>query len=347
MNKYTLLLLIFFSFFLSYNYLWNYFNYHSFFIKEKELISDINSFSLGDVEDLTWLSIFSTPDLDLLDDIVYEIDTAKHRVYLEVYILTEKKIQKALKRAYDRWLDVRVILEKNVYLAPSLNNKSYNNLKDYWINVIWSNSDNYLLNHSKMFIIDNLWIIGTWNMSYSTFKYNREFFVFIKNDKLLLNLLDIFINDFNWFKKNIIFDELILSPFSSRLKLESLINSANNSIKIYSQNFSDTNIIDILKNKSEWWVGIDVIMPSIEKIKSNLDTYNDLKKSWINVFSLQKPYIHAKIILVDNKYLYIWSINFSKPSIDSNREIWLIIINKTIIEKILSIFDADKLSINY
>jgi phosphatidylserine/phosphatidylglycerophosphate/cardiolipin synthase-like enzyme len=32
--------------------------------------------------------------------------------------------------------------------------------------------------------------------------------------------------------------------------------------------------------------------------------------------------MHSKAVLVDNKYLFIWSTNFSKPSLDQNREMW-------------------------
>jgi phosphatidylserine/phosphatidylglycerophosphate/cardiolipin synthase-like enzyme len=36
---------------------------------------------------------------------------------------------------------------------------------------------------------------------------------------------------------------------------------------------------------------------------------------------MKDPKIHAKSILFDEKYLYLGSINFSKYSLDSNREI--------------------------
>jgi phosphatidylserine/phosphatidylglycerophosphate/cardiolipin synthase-like enzyme len=52
--------------------------------------------------------------------------------------------------------------------------------------------------------------------------------------------------------------------------------------------------------------------------------------------------MHSKAVLVDNKYLFIWSENFSTPSLDKNREMWIILKNKKIINKFKKIFNSDK-----
>jgi phosphatidylserine/phosphatidylglycerophosphate/cardiolipin synthase-like enzyme len=62
----------------------------------------LNNFSIQDIQNIEGLSLYRTPNLDLLDQIVSEINKADEKVYLETYILTEQKIQKALKNAKDR-----------------------------------------------------------------------------------------------------------------------------------------------------------------------------------------------------------------------------------------------------
>jgi phosphatidylserine/phosphatidylglycerophosphate/cardiolipin synthase-like enzyme len=56
------------------------------------------------VEDIGYrdFDLFITPDKKSLDYLVSKIDNAKERVYLTVYILTEKRIIKALKDARSR-----------------------------------------------------------------------------------------------------------------------------------------------------------------------------------------------------------------------------------------------------
>jgi phosphatidylserine/phosphatidylglycerophosphate/cardiolipin synthase-like enzyme len=61
---------------------------------------------------------------------VENINSSKKRVYVEVYIFTEKRLRKALIDAHKRGVEVKVLLEKNVYKASSLNNDTYKSLKN-------------------------------------------------------------------------------------------------------------------------------------------------------------------------------------------------------------------------
>jgi phosphatidylserine/phosphatidylglycerophosphate/cardiolipin synthase-like enzyme len=77
-------------------------------------------------------------------------------------MLTETKIQEALVKAKNtNKIEIKIILEKNPYLATSINNKAYNFLIENNIDIIRSNPDNYTLNHSKLLIIDEKAIIST------------------------------------------------------------------------------------------------------------------------------------------------------------------------------------------
>lgn len=308
---------------------------------EKQTQIQINSFSFDEIQYLSWITLKNTPDLELLHELTEKIDNAKSRVYVEVYIFTEKRLRKALIEAKKRWLDIKVVLEKNIYMAWNLNIETFQDLKKAWIEIMYSNPENYSLNHTKMMIIDDEVIVSTWNYSYSTFRYNREFFIFIKNKELLENFLEIFKNDFAWIKKNINHSNLVLSPFSSRGKLEYLLKNANKSINIYAHNFSDENIINLLIEKQKDWIDIKIILPDTKKVSSNQNEIKLLQKNNINLKLIDKPEIHAKSILIDWKYLYIWSVNFSQYSIDKNREIWLLIKNEDLIEKFLNIFNID------
>ncbi|NCO31543.1 hypothetical protein GW891_01700 [bacterium] len=45
-------------------------------------------------------------------------------------------------------------MEKDPYLAYSINNKTYNEFQKNGIDVVWSNTKNYFLNHTKLILID-------------------------------------------------------------------------------------------------------------------------------------------------------------------------------------------------
>ena len=55
----------------------------------------------------------------------------------------------------------------------------------------------------------------------------------------------------------------------------------------------------------------------------------------------KKPYVHAKMILVDETYLIVSSINLSANSMDENREIGIILIDAALIRKFHDWFERD------
>lgn len=305
-----------------------------------DLTSDkIEEFSFEKLEDFEDTRFYATPDLDLLDTIVSKIDTAKEKVYLETYILTEKRVKSALKKAHKRGVDVKVILEQNPYKANTLNNKAYNELKDAGVNVIWD-GDNYALTHTKMLLIDDEVIIWTGNYSYSTFKYNRDMFIVSKDKELLKKAYKLFEIDFSK-KKWLVYDDgLVLSPYYSRNKLNYMLDNAKEDVVFYAQNFSDKETLEKLINLQNLWINVSWVI-SAKNDLGNDDEISKMKEVGIEIYDLTSPKIHAKALLIDKKYLYIWSVNYSYYSIDKNRELWLIITNKDIIDEFLKVYEKD------
>ncbi len=323
----------------------DYTKYHQdkniFLQEEKKYKEEIKDFSFEKIKELNEIDIIKTPDTNFLDELVEKINKADSKIYVEIYIFTEKRLKKAILDAKKRWLEVKVLLEKNVYKAPYLNNDIFKEFEKWWIEVKYSKFDNYSLNHTKLMIIDDEAILSTWNYSYSTFKYNREFFLIIKNKDIYNILSYIFNQDFNWIKSSIYDDNLVLSPFYSRDKIEYIIKNAKKSIKIYSHNFNDEKIKNLLIEKSKE-VKVEIIFPDLKKVDSNKEVIDFFKKNKINIYLVDKPEIHAKSIMIDDEFLYIWSINFSKSSIDDNREIWLLLKDKKIISYFSKSFDIDR-----
>lgn len=307
---------------------------------QNELQEKLTHFSLDEIQEIQNLSVTRTPDLWLLDQIVKDINTAKNKVFLETYILTEKRIQEALIKAYNRWIDVQVILEKNPYMAYNINNKSYNKLHLAWIPVVWSDPKDYSFNHSKFIIIDDYFYISTWNYSYSTFKYNRDFFLKSDDPEILEIILKIFNYDYIWEERNFYHPNIVLSPYNSRHFFQTYFISAEKTIDLYFQYFKDDALVDLLIQKQKKWVQVTAIIPKTA-LESNKDTLNKMEKSWINLHVMTKKKMHSKVIVIDKKYWFIWSINFSHYSLDKNRELGLLMKNPNIIKNILDYFKDD------
>lgn len=334
-----ILLLIFFSV-ASYFFSWDYF---AFQVEEREKVesqeqlkSGIESFSYENIQEIESIDFFATPNLIVRDYIKEKIDNAKEKVFLNTYIFTEKEIRKSIIDAHKRGVKVEVILEKNVYLAPHLNNPSFEELENAWIAVHWSNPYNYALNHAKYFVIDNELIVSTGNVSYANFATNRDLFLFIWDSDFVSFAEEVFRRDFAWEEKELYHDSFLLSPTSSRKKISYLLDIAQQDIKMYVPYLQDKAIFEIIKKKREEGVNITIITNEPEE-----DIFFEkLQKLWVEIVFIKRK-VHAKAILIDNKFLYVGSINFSSASMDENMEMGIVLKNKEIIEDFWEVFNWD------
>lgn len=306
--------------------------------KDAEIEKQVKNFDISKINLIENVEIFRTPNLELLEDFIEKIKNAKKNIYIEVYMFTEKRILQALKEAKNKWIEIKVVLERNPYLSENINNKTFDELKNAWIEVNWSKQKNYNLNHSKLFIIDDLAIISTWNLTYSIFSTNRDFLVFTEDKRIVETLKKIFETDFKWEKKDFYNENLVISPNISREKLEKLLLSAEKNIKIYIQYLKDKKINDLLKNLKQKNIDIEII---VDKSAIENEETKDLQKSGINIKAFNWKKMHSKVILVDEKYVFVWSVNFSEYSLDKNREMWIILKNEGIVKRILEIFKND------
>jgi len=204
--------------------------------QKQETTQTLQDFSVDKIEPRS-VKILTTPDKKVLDRIVSMIDGAKQQVLVEVYILTEKRIIQALKDAKKRGVDVRVVLEKNVFGGTTINTKTFKTLQTAGVSVTYDNSKLYNFVHTKLLIIDNTYIITTGNLSYSSFVYNREFYVIGTDGADLQTLQNIFSADFEGREISESTNNLVVSPINSRKKIETLLTSAHKDIFLYAENF--------------------------------------------------------------------------------------------------------------
>jgi len=99
-------------------------------------------------------------------------------------------------------------------------------------------------------------------------------------------------------------------------------------------------MFSLLIQKAEQNIDINIILADTAQ-EDNKNEIEKLKKLWVKIKLIKTPKIHAKAILVDKTYLFMWSENFSTYSLDKNREIWLIIKDKVNISKFIDIFKKD------
>lgn len=286
------------------------------------------------------IQLHYTPDLEFLEKLVADIDQAEERVWLEVYIFTEKRILEALIRAHNRGIDVKVLLENNPYMIPYINDKHYKALKESWVPVKWSDPLNYALNHSKFIIVDDTSYVSTGNYSFASFKSNRDIFLEIRHLEIVWELGALFEHDYNHEPFWVMHPNIVLSPDNSRQKIQSLFQEAQERIDMYFPYVSDTKLLELVIETAKRWIDIDFVIWE-DAQESSSEEIQRLQDVWVRVYFMKKPKLHAKTVLMDEKVLYIGSINFSRHSMDLNREVGLLLKDMHIIQDFQDIFSRD------
>lgn len=274
------------------------------------------------------------------EPIITAINNAQKQIDVEVYLLSDKDVIASLVSACTRGLLVRVMLEEHPFGGGSINQKTQKQLATSCVHVQWTNAT-FSLTHEKTIVIDNQEVfILNQNLTTASFSSNREYDIVDGNTADVLEIENIFSAD--WERKSVHLSDnnLVVSPVSSRAKLSALIESATNTLSIESEVIDDPDIIHLLKEKAQK-VHIEIIIPSFTQISSNKKTVEQLQGLGIEIKTIHSPYIHAKLILVDEKKAYIGSVNLTTQSMDSNREVGIVINQQDIIAMLDQDFEQD------
>lgn len=123
---------------------------------------------------------FSPTDSAIEKTIVPLVDSAKHYIYMPVFLLTDKRLSAALINAKNRGVDIKVIVDATNAKAKYSKHRL---LRQHGIKVKTENYAGKL--HSKSMIIDDTYtVIGSMNFSGSGEKKNDENLIVIRNSGL-------------------------------------------------------------------------------------------------------------------------------------------------------------------
>ena len=265
------------------------------------------------------------------------IASARHSIDLTMYELQDTTATAALAAAAARGVDVRVILDA---YEKYDNQAAYTYLNANGVHAIWS-SPAYYYTHQKTLTIDNrLSVIMTENWQTQYYSTSRDYDVVDRDQRDIAAIVAVFNADFTYTPITPSdADDLVWSPTDAQPQLLALINSAKYSIAIEAEEMGDTNVTNALIAAAERGVKVEVIMTNDDNEYAT--PFNALVAAGAHVSTYAYTaslYIHAKTILVDygtkDARVFIGSENFSNTSLTENRELGLIINDRTILETV-------------
>lgn len=305
-------------------------------VNESNFTQEVIANDIKNIENITWILI-QTPMK--IQNYLNLLDGLDNFLYLWIYEFTNPSIKSYLKKLAEQWMPIRIIVENYKY-------QQYRNtmtqLKSFFTGYknVEVKPDNQMKTkyvHAKTLVGEDSFVIQTANLTKSSFEWNREYVFASENENVRKSLENIFEKDRigSWINRKDIHPNLLVCPVNCRLVIENILSWAKKSIRIQNQYITDLGILKILREKSDL---------DMKLVLADTDDNDYIRKYfWPEVVRiLKKYYNHTKMILVDDKYLVLSSINLSENSMDNNREIWIILIDKWPISQFKSSFIEDR-----
>ncbi|HEY6408333.1 MAG TPA: phospholipase D-like domain-containing protein, partial [Ktedonobacteraceae bacterium] len=198
------------------------------------------------------------------------ISSAKKSVWVEMYILSDRNVMRALEEAANRGIDVRVMLEPHPFGGGGSPARTMDQLRAAGAKVEES-SPSFALTHEKGMIIDNTTVfIMTSNFSRSALGgysgsngySNREYDIVDVNPQDVQAVVAIFQAD--WDRTTAQFNDanLVVSPVNARNAFVALINSARSTLLVEAEEMNDSAVEQALTNATQRGVQVQVILPA-------------------------------------------------------------------------------------
>lgn len=195
--------------------------------------------------------IFSQPDKRTLPHIISLIEQSKKRIWIEIYTWTNiQELTDAIIAAHHRGVDVRVVLEGNVYQTPTINTPIVKILEKEGIPYVFSDNYRYVFTHAKFWIIDDRYFISTGNWTRSLFSKNQEYIYTNTDTETLDFLMSVFEADeahLSYRDPSRVPRHMVISPLNSRDRIRELILSTQSRVILYVQTLSDPELIELLQ----------------------------------------------------------------------------------------------------
>ena len=301
-----------------------------------------NEFNSGSFYDnlkvIPW-TILQWPSNDLYSRYWEFLKNTDEYLKLETYDFTNKFFKTRFQDISNRWVPLQIILENNKYQEYG---NTFRELQNYftWNENIELRPDDQMWTtyvHAKVTLNEDAFRVQTANLTKSSFESNREHF-FYSNDSDFHDSLEKLVDaDRVWDDLSTLnlHPNLVVCPFNCREVIKTLLENAEKSIVIQTQYITDNEILNILHKKSEQ-VDMAIIVADTD------DNYDLISYFWPWIARILKSrYNHTKMILVDEKYLLLGSMNLSENSLDNNREIWIILMDAWHIYKFENRFKQD------
>jgi len=279
------------------------------------------------------------PD-DTIKPILSAITEARETLRIKMFIFTEPLLINAVIAAFERGVQVRVMLNPSRGNGAELNLDTRKLLEQAGIEV----RDTYpafKVTHEKSMIKDgHMAFIQTLNWAPRHLNKTRDYAIITTHQKEVLEIIDCFESD--WERTEFNPGEtahLIWCRGNGRARIARFIDEAKHSLFLQNDRYQDLVIIERLVRAANRGVKVHIMSPPPHTLKKDklvegiggLRVMNDVG---IKIHNHQHLELHAKMLLADNERAIIGSINLTTGSFDERRELAIEVEEERIIERL-------------
>jgi phosphatidylserine/phosphatidylglycerophosphate/cardiolipin synthase-like enzyme len=275
------------------------------------------------------------------------LDQAGEELLLKQFKLQSPQVLDALRRARERGVTVRVMLNPQTSGGERWNDESFALLKGWDIDVAWT-SEAFPVTHEKSIVIDrHSVLIATFNLVDKHFTESRDYGVVSQNRAVVDQVIAGFEAD--WQRANFNPDlavGLVWSSSHSRGQMARIIDRSRHSLWIQHPKYVDAVILERIISARERGVTVRVLCGGKHGISSwdIYDTFSSLRimqRFGVDVRRQKHLKLHAKLILVDGEYAQTGSMNIDRSAFDLRRELGIESDALEVIDRLRQTFHTD------
>jgi phosphatidylserine/phosphatidylglycerophosphate/cardiolipin synthase-like enzyme len=267
------------------------------------------------------------------------VASARASLWMEMYLLTDAGAIAAIAGRAAAGCDVRVILEPAPYQQDGANQPAYDQLSAAGAKVRWS-LPRFTYTHAKAFTIDHRRLaVLTLNLTGSGLGANREYAAIDDDATDVAAAETIFTADALGAATGTPPGRLISSPESSRPALLGLVGGAHASLALETEELTDRAVLGALLDARGRGVAVTVAWPG--PAAGAGASFTALAAAGATVRAVAAPAIHGKVLVADDRTVYLGSVNLTPTSLDDNRELGLLLDEPQTAAEVAGIVAAD------
>jgi cardiolipin synthase A/B len=279
--------------------------------------------------------------------VVELIDRAREQLLIKQFKLQSQGVEQALRRAHERGVQVRVMLNPHTSGGDRWNDEAYALLERWGIAVAWT-SDCFPVTHEKSMVIDgHAALVATFNFADKYFTQTRDYGVVSHDPEVIEQVSAGFEAD--WQRQPFVprLDVgLVWSNSYSRGQMARIIDGASQTLWIQHPKFVDAVILERIVAARERGVKVRVLCGGKHGISDwdIYDTFSSLRlmeRFGVKIRRQKQLKLHAKLILVDGTSALTGSMNIDRSAFDVRRELGIEVDAPDVVARLRDTFEAD------